>query len=187
MYRNQASRSWVSKAVVYSLSSALAGLTTGVILGAVGSLLPLDIRLAAGSILAVGAVAIGGLEFFGRRVQPLQLDCETPQRWVRRGPFAWAVRNGLTLGFGATSRIGFWLWYAVPLGAFLVGNPVFGAVTYGTYGLLRALGAVVILLVMMRTKVDISDRLIEHYGTARILTMGQLTLLGMATAIVVGL
>ncbi len=187
MHRNQASRSWVSKAVVYSLSSALAGGATGAVLGAVGSLLPLDFRLAAGSILAIAAIVLGGLEFFGRRIQPLQFDCETPQRWVHKGPLAWAIQNGLTLGFGATSRIGFWLWYAIPLGAFLVGNPLFGAVSYGTYGLLRALGAVFIVLVMMRTKVDISDWLIEHYGIAKILTTSQLTFLGLATAIVVGL
>ena len=109
MHRNQAGRSWISKAVVYSLSSALAGLVTGAVLGAVGSLLPLDLRLAAGSILAVAAIAVGGLEFLGRRIQPLQFDCETPQRWVHKRPLKWATRNGLTLGFGATSRIGFWL------------------------------------------------------------------------------
>ena len=187
MHRNQAGRSWITKAVVYSLASAFAGGAAGAVLGALGSLLPLDFRLAAGSILAIAAVVVGGLEFFGRRIQPVQFDCETPQRWVHRGPLAWATQNGLALGFGATSRIGFWLWYAIPLGAFLVGNPLFGAVTYGTYGLLRALGAVFILLVIMRTKVDISDWLIGHYGTAKILTTGQLTLLGVATAIVVGL
>ena len=75
----------------------------------------------------------------------------------------------------------------MPLDTFLVGDPLFGAVTYGTYGLLRALGAVVILLIIMSTKVDISDWLIERYGSAKILTTGQLTLLGAATAIVVGL
>ncbi len=187
MHRNQAGRSWITKAVVYSLSSAIAGVAAGAVLGALGGFLPLDFRLAAGSILAIAAVAVGGLEFFGRRIQPLQFDCETPQSWVHKGPLRWATRNGLTLGFGATSRIGFWLWYAIPLGAFLVGDPLFGAVTYGTYGLLRALGAVVILLIMMRTKSDISDWLIERYGTAKILATGQLTLLGVATAIVVGL
>jgi len=173
--------------VVYSLASAFAGGAAGAVLGALGSLLPLDFRLASGSILAVAAIAVGGLEFFGRRVQPLQFDCETPQRWVHKGPIVWAIQNGLALGFGATSRIGFWLWYTIPLGAFLVGNPVFGAVTYGTYGLLRALGAVVVLLIIMGTKVDISDWLIERHDTARVLATGQLTLLGVATAIVVGM
>jgi hypothetical protein len=91
------------------------------------------------------------------------------------------------LGFGATSRIGFWLWYAVPLGAFLIGEPVAGAIIYGTYGLVRALGAVVIILGMIRLDTDISDRIIEGFDTARILTAAQLVFLGVATAIVVGL
>jgi hypothetical protein len=187
VHRNQAGRSWISKAVVYSLSSALAGLVTGAVLGAVGSLLPLDFRLAAGSILAVIAIAVGGLEFFGRRVQLPQFDCETPQRWVHRGPLRWATRNGLTLGFGATSRIGFWLWYAVPLGAFLLGDLRLGAIIYGTYGLVRALGAVFILLGMLRFKVDVSDWLIGRYDAARVLAAGQLVFLGVALTIVVGL
>jgi hypothetical protein len=187
VHRNQAGRSWISKAVVYSLSSVLAGLVTGSVLGAAGSLLPLDYRLAAGSILAVVAIAVGGLELFGRRIQPLQFDCETPQRWVHKGPLRWATRNGLTLGFGATSRIGFWLWYVIPLGALLVGDLVVGAAIYGTYGLVRALGATVILLGMIRLKTDISDWLIEGYGAARVLAAGQLVFLGVATAIIVGL
>jgi len=187
VHRNQAGRSWISKAIVYSLSSALAGLLTGAVLGAVGSLLALETRLALGSVLAVVAVAVGGLELFGRRVQLPQFDCETPQRWVHKGPLRWATRNGLTLGFGATSRIGFWLWYVIPLGAFLVGHPVFGAVIYGTYGLVRALGAVFILLGTLGFKVDVSDWLMERYGAARSLAAGQLLFLGVASAIFVGL
>lgn len=62
---------------------------------------------------------------------------ETPQRWVHFGALGWAVRNGLALGYGATSRIGFWSWYAVPLGALLGGDPVAGALVYGGYGLTR--------------------------------------------------
>ncbi len=187
MHRNQAGWGWISKAVVYTLSSALAGLVTGAVLGAVGNLLPLDFRLAAGSILAVIAVAVGGLEFFGRRVQLPQFDCETPQRWVHKGPLRWATQNGLTLGFGATSRIGFWLWYVVPLGAFLVGDPRLGAIIYGAYGLIRGLGAVFIFLGMFLFEADISDWLTERYGAARVLAAGQLVFLGVALTIVVGL
>lgn len=173
--------------MVYALSSALAGLVTGAALGAVGGLLVLDLRLAMGSILAIGAIAVGSLELFGRHVMLPQFDCETPQRWIHKGPLRWATRNGLVLGFGATSRIGFWLWYTIPLGAFLVGAPVFGAVIYGTYGLIRALGAVFILLGILGFKTDVSDWLIERYGAARSLAAGQLVLLGVVTAIVVGL
>jgi hypothetical protein len=185
--RNQAGRSWVGKAIAYALASALAGLVAGAILGAAGGLLPLDVRLAMGSVLAIAAIVIGGLELAGRRTQPLQFDCETPQRWINRGALRWATRNGLTLGFGATSRLGFWLWYAIPLGAFLVGDPRAGAAIYGAYGLVRALGAPAILLGMTRLETDVSDRLIEGHGTARVLTAGQLVILGVATAIVVGL
>ena len=187
MLRNQVGRGWISKAAVYALASTMAGLVTGAALGAVGAHLPLDIRLAVGSVLALAAIAIGSLELFGRRMQPLQFDCETPQRWVNRGALRWATRNGLTLGFGATSRIGFWLWYVIPLGAFLVGDVGAGAAIYGTYGLVRALGAPMILLGMAQLETDISDRLIEGYSTARVLAAGQLVFLGVATAIVVGL
>jgi hypothetical protein len=187
VHRNQAGRSWKSKAAVYTLASVAAGLVAGAALGIVGGLLPLHIRLAVGSILAIAAIAVGSLELFGRRMQPLQFDCETPQRWINKGAWRWATRNGLTLGFGATSRIGFWLWYVIPLGAFLMGDPLASAVIYGTYGLVRALGAVVIVLGMIRLKTDISDRLIKGYDTARVLTAGQLVFLGVATAIVVGL
>jgi hypothetical protein len=187
VHRNQAGRSWISKAIVYSLSSALAGLVTGAVLGAVGGLLSLDLRLAVGSVLAIVAVVLGSLELFGHSVQLPQFDCETPQRWVHKGPLRWATRNGMTLGFGATSRIGFWLWYAIPLGALLVGDPVFGALIYGTYGLIRGLGAVFILLGLLGLKFDVSDWLVKRYGAARALAAGQLLFVGVVSAIVVGL
>jgi hypothetical protein len=187
VYRNQAGRGWISKASVYVLSSTGAGLASGVVLGAAGALLPIELRVAVGSMLAVAAIAVGGLELFGRHVQPLQFDCETPQRWVNRGPLRWATRNGLALGFGATSRIGFWLWYVVPLGSFLVGDARLGAVVYGTYGLTRSLAAVFILLGNLRYKIDASDWLMQRYGQARTLAAGQLVFLGVATAVVVGI
>ncbi len=186
MHRNQAGRSWISKAIVYALSSALAGLGTGAALGAAGCLVPLDSRIAAGSVLAVAAIAAGGLGLFGYRVPLAQLDCETPQRWVHKGPLAWAVQNGLVLGFGATSRIGFSLWYAVPVGTLVLGSPTLGAAAYGAYGLVRGLAAPVILLVIIRSKRDVSGWLIKHNKAAQVLTAGQLLFLGVVTAIVVG-
>ena len=59
MHRNQAGRGWKSKAAVYALASAVAGLVTGAALGIVGGLLPLNIRLAVGSILAIAAIVVG--------------------------------------------------------------------------------------------------------------------------------
>lgn len=114
------------------MREALAGLTAGTLLGIAGGLLPLHLRLAVGSVLAVVAIVLGTLEFFGRRIDPPQFDCETPQLWVHKGPWRWASRNGLTLVLGATSRIGFLPWYVVLIGALLSGEPILGATIYGT-------------------------------------------------------
>lgn len=187
MHRNQAGRSWISKAIVYSLSSALAGLTAGTLLGIVGGLLPLDLRLAVGSVLAVVALILGTLELFGRRIKLPQFDCETPQRWIHKGPLRWAIRNGLTLGLGATSRIGFLLWYVIPIGALLFGTPILGAAIYGTYGLIRGVAAPLILLGTLRLKADVSDWLVMHSQAARVPVAGQLILTGVAVAVAVGL
>jgi len=187
VHRNQAGRSWTSKAVVYTLSSAFAGIATGAALGAVGGFLPLGARVAIGSLVAVAAIAVGSFGLFGYRVALPQLDCETPQRWVHKGPLLWAVQNGLALGFGATSRIGFSLWYAVPVGALLLGAPLLGAAAYGAYGLVRGLAAPLILLIQIRSKTDISHWLVINNKPARVLAAGQLLLLGVVTAVVVGL
>jgi hypothetical protein len=65
---------------------------------------------------------------------------------MHHGPLAWATRNGLALGVGATSRIGFWLWYVVPLAALLSASPAWGAALYGCYGAVRASGVWALLL-----------------------------------------
>ena len=81
---------------------------------------------------------------------------------MQNGPLWWAIRNGVTLGFGATSRIGFLLWYVVPIGALLFGSPALGAAIYGTYELVRGAAAPAILLGTWRLKADVSDWLVMH-------------------------
>lgn len=63
--------------------------------------------------------------------------------WVWRGPVLWPLLNGAALGFGATTRLGFWLWYAIPSGAFLMAEPAVGALIWGAYGFTRTGSAVV--------------------------------------------
>ncbi len=191
MNRNQpgrkTGRGWILTGIVYSLSSALAGLVAGAILGAIGSLLSLESRLAAASLLGVLAILVGVLELNGRRIQLLQCNRETSPQWLDPGPLRWAIKNGLALGFGATSRIGFWLWYAVPAGAFFAGAPELGAIVYGTYGLVRGMGVWGILLGHYTASFDVSDWLFEHMKTARVLAAGQLVFLGVVVAIVMGI
>lgn len=187
MERSQASSNWLSKAVVFSLSSAVGGLGTGVALGVAGSLIPPQVRTASGSLLAIVAIVVGGLELTGRHLRPPQCDRETPQRWVHAGPLRWALRNGLALGCGAATRLGFWLWYAIPAGALLAGRLDLGAAIYGTYGAARGVAVWGIILVLARrADNDITGWLVGHRGTARIVAAAQLVFLGVTMAIVMG-
>lgn len=116
----------MATATLYSLSSSLAGITTGLLFGASRALLSPALRVALASSLAIIGVILGGFELSGRRLRPFQLDRETPHRWLDAGPVWWAIRNGVALGSGVTTRIGFWLWYAVPIASFLIGRLEFG-------------------------------------------------------------
>jgi hypothetical protein len=187
-YRNQAGRGWVSKAFTYTSSSMLAGVTAGALLGVIGGKVALDLRLIGTSLLAIGAIAIGGLELSNRRLGLPQHNCETPQHWMNAGALRWAARNGWTLGLGVMSRIGFWLWYVIPFGALLSGQVVFGALLYGSYSLARG-AAVWVIILGPRRRIGgdaIALWLLGQTSTARMLTAGQLMLVGVAVALAFG-
>lgn len=138
MHRNQAGSTWRRKASVYVASAALAGASFGAVLGWLGGRLTDDGRLVLATVVLLAGALPAALELAGRKLRPPQLDVETPQTWVGHGPLLWAARNGAALGTGALSRIGFWLWYAVPLAALTSGSVRFGAVIYGLYAVFRA-------------------------------------------------
>lgn len=96
------------KAISYALAATIAAAAMGAVLGAIGSNLPLELRIVAATLAALAAILVGGLELAGRSVPVLQFNRETPQRWVHSGPVKWAIRNGASLGLGFTSRLGFW-------------------------------------------------------------------------------
>jgi len=186
--RNQAGSNWIVKASVFSLSTTLAGIVSGLVFSFVGSVVPIDIRLAFASLLSLVGIVIASLELGGRRLQLLQCNRETPQNWVHKGPIHWAIQNGLALGSGFANRLGFWLWYVIPAGAFFVGIPLYGAILYGVYGFVR--GVMVWVLIYGPAKKygeEFGDRLIGYNRVARLITTGQLLLLGIVTAVVVGL
>lgn len=138
-------------AILFSMFAGVGGALSGLLLGAAGSAVPLDARLALSSLFAPIGVILGALDSVGRG-RPLQCDRETPKMWVQDGAMGWAMKNGLALGCGASSRVGFWLWYVVPAGAFLFGSAALGLLIYGTYRLMRGLGVWVFLL--SRVSVD---------------------------------
>ena len=171
------------------MSAGLAGVVAGGVIGTVGAAIPLEVRLAGASLLSLMAVIVGGLEVGSRRLPLPQRDRETPQRWVHAGALRWAAVNGWVLGLGATSRIGFWLWYVVPMAALLIGDARLGAIVYGTYSLTR--GAVVWPIILgpaRRTDEDaVGLWLLRHTEAARRLAATQLVAVGVAVACAVGL
>lgn len=150
MHRNQAGSTWVRKAVTFNAAAVLAGLGAGAALGFLGGLLPEQPRIGVALLLCAAAIPVAVLELTGRRLPPLQRNHETPQRWLHRGPIRWAIRNGAVLGIAVTSRLGFWLWYVVPLAALLSGSAWWGMVDYGTYGGVRAAGVWLLLAPPLR-------------------------------------
>ena len=117
----------------------------GIVLGLLGRELAGEARLIVMTVALLAGFLPAVLELWGRRVDPPELDVETPQNWVHDGSLRWAARSGAVLGAGAFSRIGFWLWYVIPISAFLSGSPRFGATVYGVYALFRAAPAWVIV------------------------------------------
>ena len=93
----------------------------------------------------------------------------------------------LSLGFGDTCPLGFSLWYAVPLGAMLSGDPLLVAAVYGTYGFVRAAAAPLMLLGSMSFGGNLSGWLVAHHKGGRVLAAGQLILLGTTVPVAVGL
>lgn len=173
--------------LLYTLSAAAAGTAAGAVAGALGGDSADSLRAVLGTILGALAIGMGCIALFGVSYPPLQCDRETPQEWVAKGPVVWPVLNGAALGFGATSRLGFWLWYAVPVGSFLVASPVGGALIWSMYGLTRA-GAAIILWYTQAVRPDRDlARFLAFRGTANRATSALMVLLGIALFLLMGL
>jgi hypothetical protein len=139
-------------------------------------------------MLGVTAILVAGSEVAGRRIRPLQCDRETPRSWMQAGPLRRAVRNGAALGLGATTRIGFWLWYVVPVSAIVCGRPDVGALVYGSYGATRGLAVWGIIYGVRRARWrNWQQWLASRNSRARLVTAQALLGLGLAITIAVGL
>jgi hypothetical protein len=130
--------------LLYVGAGAVGGALAGGALGWLGSLLEAGTRLAAITAAGVAGLVLAVAALRGRWRPVLQCDIETPQRWVFQGAPAWSLKNGLALGFGMFTRLGFVLWYAIPVGALCAGGWIAGAAVYGTYATARTGGAAVI-------------------------------------------
>lgn len=186
-HRNQANRGWVSKAFVYAFASTLSAVAAGALLGAVGQVVPQTVRLACITLLAICAIGVGGFELGVRSFRPAQCNRETAQSWMQLGALRWATANGAALGVGVTSRIGFWLWYVIPVGALLSGKPWVGALVYGTYGFVRGAAAILFVsAVMPRLGTGFVPWLLPQRPLARSLAASQLLMVGVAIVVAIG-
>ncbi len=173
------------KLATYIVSGTVSAAVIGALLGMLGSLVSDDTRAAISALGASVAIIVGLLEAAGRQVPLPQMDRETPYRWLRPGPIQWALRNGTALGIGARSRLGFWLWYVIPVGAFVSGEPLIGAVGFGLYGMTRTSSARGIAVLDAHFNIS-TERLLRFSLEARRVTAIQLVIVGISAIIAVG-
>lgn len=192
VHRNQEGRHWSGKAVAYSVGAAIAGVALGAILGFLGSGLSSSARLGLVALVGFVAIAAGIVALPPFEMSPPQLDRETDQRWMNRGAWRGAVLNGLALGAGFTTRIGFWLWYLIPVAAFLSGSAWHGAIVYGTYALARGLAPWALIVAAAWDRAPgldverVGDWLAARRYRIRVLAAAEVAAIGIALVIVGG-
>jgi hypothetical protein len=173
---------------LYVFSTAVGGAATGALLGAAGSLADSDARAAAAAGSALVAIGLAMLGLTRGPMTPAQCDRETPKSWIDRGPAWWALQNGLTLGCGATTRIGFMLWYVIPLAAVVSGSAAAGAIVFAAYGFTRGLGALGLTVAARRHRFEqVSVELLRLRHEAQFVTTAVLLSTGIAGAVGMGL
>lgn len=172
------------------MSAGLAGAASGAALGWAGSALGGDARAAVGTTLLLAVTLAGGVDLLIRPVPMLQLDRETSQSWLHLGSVAWPIVNGLALGTGFLSRIGFLLWYMIPITCLVVGQVPAGAVIFGTYGLTRGLSVFGWFAYMSACRLgqgEVAEVLYARKQPGAALSGGLLVVFGLAALISVGI
>jgi hypothetical protein len=135
----------ITIATLFVGASVATGLAAGACLGLIGAALSSHAADALAVALGVLAVLSAIRQLRGKKRVFVQRDRETPYRWLYGNRYAWAVKNGLALGIGFTSRLGYELWYLVPVTALLTRNVLGGALIFATYSFIRAVSSAALL------------------------------------------
>lgn len=188
MLRNQVAGRFVAKSVLFSATTLISGAVVGAALGSLGSLVPRPGRVALALVIGLGAGSVALLGLTGRPLRVPQCTRQTPQNWLMLGYWKWAIRNGLSLGIGASTMIGFWVWFVTPCASFLFGSPLAGALIYGSYGLIRGSMAGFIVRVSRRREGwDYGMWLVSHFQLARKIADATLLMTAVVMILLVGL
>lgn len=130
---------WFSTLVAYTLGSTLAGAVVGTLFGLLGGLLNVPLHLGI-VILASYATLLMLGELGLIRLPSFRFYRQTRKEWFYAyGPLAAAFLWGLDLGTGLTTVRVFASFWLLPAAAFLLAEPLSGALIMGSYGLGRAL------------------------------------------------
>lgn len=124
---------------IFLFVAVAAAIISGALLGAAGAFVEQPSRLILGALALAAISAAASI-----RRRPWQLDRETNERWLLYEDWRTAVYNAAVLGVGFASRIGFWLFLLIPVGAFLTGEVLAGATIYGSYGASRIIASFVV-------------------------------------------
>lgn len=150
----------LAAAIFLAVSLVAAGLA-GATLGTLGQLLGMPVRAVVGVVAMLG---IAGVAVF--RPLPWQFDRETSLNWLLFQDWRTAAYNAASLSLGFTTRIGFWMFFLVPVGAFISGHALTGALIYSTYATTRALASFVLAAVSFRSQ-RITDEVQRLYAPLR--------------------
>jgi hypothetical protein len=128
------------------LASAIAAaLLAGGMIGLLGAVIDPATRA-----MSAAPAAAALLFSAATRRYPWQLNRETHRRWLDYGDWRTAALNGLALGLGFTTRIGFWLFYTALLSAYVVADPLYAALGYAVYAASRVGGSLLLWIAGLR-------------------------------------
>jgi len=145
--------------LVMTGTGAAAAAVVGAILGLLGG-----IAGPAARALLTALAAASFLVLLLRRLDPPQLNVETPREWLQLGDLRVLLFNGATLGAGLFSRLGSWMYYVLAMAALASGSPLTGAICFSVYGVAR------IGFSVLRTRVFSSVWEVERLRRFRLLT-----------------
>jgi hypothetical protein len=131
--RRRSRWSWAGAGAALVVSAAVAGAAQGAVLQQMGVLLGLHGDL----VRAAAALPLAVVVLLAVRRTPWQVPGETPRSWLALPGLSAPVLNGLALGSGAFTRIGFWLFYVLLVLALLAPHPALAALDGAVYGAVR--------------------------------------------------
>ncbi|MHB8599986.1 MAG: hypothetical protein ACYDER_24650 [Ktedonobacteraceae bacterium] len=182
---------WITTICLYTLACLGTSSLLGGALGSGGLLLHRKSCTATfcppvftGGSLLVGILAIAyAISDVGliRLPRPTVMDAVPVTWWRWWRPYGAALAYGAALGLGVTTRIEFGSFYILCMWCILKGNPFYGLLLMGTYGLVRALVVLPLSCFVYRKGCDsrmVFAKLFEFLGETKIIVAVALIFFG---------